>query len=305
MTTIADHLNWRVKGWLHRRRLRAVLNTAPIAARNDGVILFSMIGTRVVMPYLVAAKTLAAGLGRGRFMLLDDGSLTDADRALIAHHLDSPIIISIRDVYTGPCSPGGTWERLLTILDLRADDYVIQFDSDTLAFGAMPELIEAVDANRSFTLRGDADAEVHLSQWFGALGYDGSGHVQGHAEAAMGDVAAPGIGAPMYVRGCSGFAGFARAKSGRALAEAFSIEMDRLIGRERWSRWGSEQVTSNFVIANEPDPLLLPYDRYLNFWGQTLPDTAAFVHFIGTCRFKGLTYLNATTNRIAALERAA
>ena len=59
------------------------------------------------------------------------------------------------------------------------------------------------------------------------------------------------------------FAGFAPSGEGRRIAEAFSREATALLGAERWAQWGSEQVTSNFVIANQPDPLLLPYDLSL------------------------------------------
>src|SRR5690606_29874106 len=80
----------------------------------------------------------------------------------------------------------------------------------------------------------------------------------------------------------------------RALAEAFSCEAARLLGDERWARWGSEQVTSNFVIADEPDALLLPYDHYIYFWNEGVPSDVRFVHFIGSCRYLGNIYIDAT-----------
>ena len=74
------------------------------------------------------------------------------------------------------------------------------------------------------------------------------------------------------------------------------------MGARRWAEWGSEQVTSNFVIANEPNPLLLPYDRYLNFWNADLPGDARFAHFIGTYRFHRGAYAGATRKAISALK---
>src|SRR3546814_1079040 len=68
-------------------------------------------------------------------------------------------MVSIDDVDTGPCPRGGCWERLLTLLDMRADAYVIQLDSDTIALGDIPEVVEAITSNRSFTLLGDPDSE--------------------------------------------------------------------------------------------------------------------------------------------------
>jgi hypothetical protein len=304
--SIAEHLNWHVKQWWHRRLSRGVLATPPIVPRDDGVILFSMIGTAVLLPCLIAMKSLHRHLGRGRVVILDDGTLTAADRGVLAQHLGDPQILAIGDVATGPCPTGGTWERLLTILDLRDRHYVIQVDSDTVTLGDLREVRAAIDAGRDFTLRGEATAQIRTAAEIAAerVGIDPTDsrlHVQDAAEAAIGSVPASGDTPVRYVRGCSGFAGFAPGGPGRALAEQFSLAMDRAIGRDRWARWGSEQVTSNFVIANGRDPVLLPYDRYLNFWNAPLPPDPAFVHFIGTYRFHGMAYLRATRQVIADL----
>src|SRR3546814_16530957 len=105
-------------------------------------------------PYLVAAKSLHHHLKRGRMVIMDDGTLTDRDRSLLRQHLDNPQIISIRDIDTGPCARGGTWERLLTILDLCADAYVIQLDSDTVTIGPVPHIQKETAVNSSFPLLG-------------------------------------------------------------------------------------------------------------------------------------------------------
>lgn len=294
---------------LFHRRIRTVLDTPPVVPHDDGVILFSMMGTRVLLPYLVAAKSLHANLGRGRFVILDDGTLDDADRAVLAAHLGEPRIIRIADVDTGDCPRGGTWERLLTVLDLRRGDYVIQFDSDTVTLAAVPEIVAAIDAGRSFTLRGDAHAELLPLPAIAARNPpqahrdNPAAHVQGAIESVMDEVTIPKRDTPAYVRGCSGFTGFAPGDEGRALAEAFAREAARLLGARRWAEWGSEQVTSNFVIANEADPLLLPYGRYLNFWNEDLPGDARFAHFIGTYRYHRGAYAAAARAAIAALSR--
>ena len=310
--SLAEHLNWHVKQRLHRRLARRVLQTPPIPRSDDGVILFSMIGTSVLLPYLVSVKSLRQQLGRGHAVILDDGTLTAADRAVLAHHLNDPRIIAIGDVDTGPCPRGGTWERLLTLLDLRADSYVIQADSDTVTLGDLAEVRAAIDGGRDFTLRGEAGAEIRAGS---DLARDAAGvdprcealHVQDAAEAAIGSVTIPGYDSFRDVRGCAGFAGFAPGGPGRALAESLSLAMDAAIGRAKWSQWGSEQVTSNFVVANGRAPMLLPYDRYWNFWNAALfgrarlASDAAFVHFIGTYRFHSDAYLAATRTAIDRL----
>ena len=289
----------------HARRARAVLDTPPAIPNDDGVVLFSMIGTKVLLPYLVAAKSLQARLGCGRFVILDDGSLTSADRGLLDAHLGNPEVRHIAAVNTGPCPRGGTWERLLTLLDLRRDAYVIQLDSDTVTIGAVHEVAAAVRTGASFTLRGGSDAEiVPLTEAaIRARAAEPNSHVQAAIEQALDRVAIPGRDALRYVRGCSGFAGFCKSGEGRGLAELFSQEAQRLLGARRWAEWGSEQVTSNFVVANEGRATLLPHERYFNFWNAGVPDDVRFVHFVGTYRYHGGVYDQATAAALAFLNR--
>ena len=111
---------WRSKleATRHAEAITGILQTPPIAARQDGVVLFSMIGTAVLLPYLVAVKSLHHELDRGRIAILDDGTLTAQDKAILAHHCSDPEIMRIQDVVLGEFPKGGTWERLLTILCL-------------------------------------------------------------------------------------------------------------------------------------------------------------------------------------------
>lgn len=305
MVDLAEHLNWWWKSRRHARLARGVLDTPPIRPRDDGVVLFSMIGTAVLLPYLVAVKSLHRHLGRGRVVILDDGTLTQADRATLRHHCGEPQIIPIAAVDTGPCPRGGTWERLLTILDKRADDYVIQLDSDTVTRGPLPDVLAAIEEARSFALRGEADARLlPVGEFAAALppALKSPGpplHIQKATERQL---AALDLFDWRYFRGCSGFAGFAPSKGGRALAERFSVAMESRLGAARWREWGTEQVTSNLVLANEPNPLLLPYDRYLNFWNATPPADARLVHYVGTYRFHGKHFLRDTRAAIAELS---
>ena len=305
-----QHLARRVIRKLRERRFdraaRAVLATPPIVPRDDGVILFSMIGTRVLLPYLIAIKSLHAQLGRGRIVILDDGTLTAGDRALLAVHLGDPEVRAIHTVDTGPCPRGGTWERLLTILDLRREAYVIQLDSDTVTTGAVSEVAAAIGAGRSFTLAGGDDAVLlplaDIAARSNGRPAPARMHVQEALERAIDRIVIPGRTGLRYVRGCSGFAGFAPDPSGRALAEAFSAAAQGLLGAQRWAEWGTEQVTSSFVVANEPDPLLLSHDRYHNYWGEPGLGEAVFVHFVGTCRFDRGIYRRTALAVIAGLR---
>lgn len=293
-------------GWSHERAAQDIMDTAPIVGADDGVILFSMIGTAVLIPYLVAVKSLHLHLQRGRIVLLNDGTLTAADRAILARHCDNPVILEKPDIDPSPCPRDNCWERLIAILDRRRDAYVIQLDSDTVTTGPVPEVLTAVNANRSFTLAGGHDEAQHgfrtaraIASIFHADGPT-TDHVQAQAEAAMATL--PNADDVHYIRGCAGFAGFARSDTGRSLVTAFSKAMDERLGGT-WRQWGSEQVASNFVIANDPDPVQLPYDRYVNHWEELLPRNPAFIHFIGTYRFRRGNYSRYSKAAIAALGR--
>ncbi|WP_230772635.1 hypothetical protein [Sphingomonas sp. Leaf4] len=307
MASLGEHLNWHWKQWRHRRLARGILTTPPAIVRDDGVVIFSMIGSAVLLPYLVAVKSLLHHLGRGRVVILDDGTLTPADKGVLAAHLGNPRIVAIDDVATDPCPRRDVWERLLTILDLRARDYVIQLDSDTVTLGPVAEVAAAIDAGRSFTLLGEGDARLMPVAAFVATRRpvdprSPATHVQDASETVLDRIDVPGRESLRYVRGCAGFAGFAPSDDGRGLAESLSLEMDRIIGVSQWRRWGSEQVAANFVVANDPDPVLLPYARYFNFWNERVPGGAAFAHFIGTYRFHGTAYLRATRDAIRQLH---
>lgn len=300
-----EAISRKAGGWAHERAAQGILNTPPIVPQDDGLILFSMIGTAVLLPYLVAAKSLHHHLPRGKVVLLDDGTLTAEDRDVLALHCGDPHILDKAKVDTTPCPRNNCWERLISILDLRSDHYVIQLDSDTVTTGPVPEVAAAINANRSFTLAGGVDeaqygfrSAAELSRIFHANGPT-TDHVQAQAEAAMKTL--PDGDRSRYIRGCAGFAGFARHNDGRATVARFSAAMDERLG-DIWRQWGSEQVASNWVIANDPDPLQLPYDRYINHWDEPMPDDPAFLHFIGTYRYRWGNYARATKAAIHRLK---
>ena len=308
MDTLADRGLRKLRELHFNRTVRAVLAAPPVRAVDDGVVIFSMIGTRVLLPYLVAAKSLHARLGRGRFAILDDGTLTAADKVTLTLHLNQPELRSLSAVNVGDCPRGGCWERLLTLLELRRENYVIQLDSDTVTLGPVDEIALAIDQGRDFTLRGEASSAWlpvdSFSADFAAL--PPAAHVQAKIEALLPQVAAAagGLshgGLSHYVRGCAGFAGFASGGPGRELADGFSRAAAAQLGPEVWAQWGSEQVMSNLYIANEGEPLLLPYARYLNFWNEPIASEAAFVHFVGTFRYHRGAYAAAARAAVAEL----
>ena len=66
MAQLIDRALRKLREYRFLRGCRAVLATPPARTRDDGVVIFSMIGTKVLLPYLVAAKSFQSRLGRGR-----------------------------------------------------------------------------------------------------------------------------------------------------------------------------------------------------------------------------------------------
>lgn len=307
---LIDLLPFRLRSRIAQRRhdaaCRPVLGTAPIVPEADGLVIFSMMGTAVLLPYLIAVKSLWSHLRRGRVVILSDGTLTADDRAVLAHHCGNPQIIDIADVDTSGFPTGGTWERLLTILDMRRDAYVIQLDSDTVTLGPPDVVAQAIEANVSFTLLGGAEWEIgaRTCSTFAppaTIPATAENHIQTRMERVMAQIA--DADSLHYIRGCSGFAGFSRGTGGRELAGHFAREMQRLLGAQAMHEWGTEQVTSSFVIANDPGAVLLPYRHYGNYWGEPWDADCRFMHFVGAHRHDGSAYRDATAAALALMDR--
>lgn len=307
---VLDFLPFRLRSSIEQRRhnavCRPVLDTAPVRPCDDGLILFSMMGTAVLLPYLVAVKSLWTHLRRGRVVILSDGTLTRNDRAVLAHHCGDPQIIDIAQVDTTGFPVGGTWERLLTILDMRRDAYVIQLDSDTVTLGRPDVVADAIEANTSFTLLGGAEWAIGAQSCTqfappSRVPESAQGHIQTRMERVLAQIA--DADRLRYIRGCSGFTGFARGTGGRALAGHFAREMQRLLGVGAMHEWGTEQVTSSVVIANDPGAVLLPYRQYGNYWGDPWDRDCRFMHFVGAHRHDGSAYRDATTAALAMMDR--
>jgi hypothetical protein len=88
----------------------------------------------------------------------------------------------------------------------------------------------------------------------------------------------------MYLRGSSGFTGFARDAIDRNFVEDFYHKASVLMG-PRWREWGTEQIASNYCVANSPDSFGLPKPKYMNWERQPIPDDVSLLHFLGYCRF--------------------
>jgi hypothetical protein len=251
----------------------------------------TMLSHADVVMYLVTIKSLYRQLGEGSFVVVNDGTLTNKDIEILHHHAGSLEIYDVRDISTEPCPQGGCWERLLTVVGLSSDSYVIQVDSDTLTLDAIPEVVESYRSNRSFILgskTGRTIAALSKAPEKIPPSAAGSQHVQVLAEQKF--VHIDNASNRRYVRGSAGFAGFSRGAFSRRQVEDFSVAMADLLGRVKWSEWGSEQVASNYILANSPEAAVLPYPKYSCFLADFDPAATVFLHFIGIHRFSQGVY---------------
>lgn len=271
-----------------------VLQSAPLRVRGTSPLLLSQLCHRDVTAYLLALKSLYLEVGQGQVVVIDDGSLVADDLAVLRHHVPGIAVMDIGSIDTGRCPRGGTWERLVKIIELSAENYVIQFDADTLVSGAIPEVVDCWRRNRSFLLGTDVGQQIGTAAEAGRMAqgwlnkFAATGISLGvQAEAVLDSL--PDAQARKYVHASSGFAGFAKGGFCLPDLEAFSIWMrDRL--QQRWDEWGSEQISSNYILANAPNVDVLPFDRYACFEPHIPPSERPFLHFIGAYRFNDGLY---------------
>lgn len=283
---------------------RALLRTPPIHSSDHSLTLVSMLCHGEVVMYLLAVKSFCGQLGRNpKVVILDDGSLTKTDYAILHTHLPDVRIVSLSEVTTDRCPKGSCWERLLLIGDLAKDSYVVQLDSDTLTTESIAEVAQCIDANRSFTLLGDGsypEIEPMLSACRRSKTNMGT-MVQAVCERSFDQL--PESASLKYVRGNAGFTGFAKGSIVRENIIWYS-DLMRRIAREQWDEWGSEQVTSNLLIANSLDAHVLKFPKYLSYWAHDdiAYQDASFIHFIGPYRFSHGFYVRSARKVIAALQ---
>jgi hypothetical protein len=265
------------------RQTRAILQTRPMPVVPSALSILSMVSNNDVPMYLLSMKSLYARLGHGHLIAVVDRDMPAATRGQLSEHFPGIEFVVLEDIDVGPCQRGGTWERLVYLLERTRDGYVIQVDCDTLSFGAdLQEVADCVAANRAFTLSGGEREIVSLPEAARRARAIDHPYVGMAAESLFDRY--PGAEGLRYVRGSSGFAGFAKGGFSRAQIEDFHIQMERLLPT-RWTEWGTEQCASNFAVANSPDAVVLPFPKYANFDHHHDPALSSFLHFIGAYRF--------------------
>lgn len=285
-----------------------ILGTAPLHLQGDSPLFLSMVCHRDVAAYLLAIKSIYQGIGQGRAAVINDGSLTSGDSAILDHHIPGLELLDIATIETAACPRGGTWERLVKIIELSRRHYVIQLDADTLVSAAIPEVVECWQENRSFLLGTGSGRAVSpapdtarmVQGWIKTSGWTELS-VGVKAEASLDKL--PGAERRSYVHASSGFAGFACGAFRMADLEWFSTHMSEMLGAQHWREWGSEQIASNYILANAPGAAVLPFPRYACFEPHLEHSDHAFLHFIGAYRYNDGIYRRKAAEFISRYNR--
>ncbi|MES2878590.1 MAG: hypothetical protein V4713_09220 [Pseudomonadota bacterium] len=280
----------------YSQAVKKILSTAPVNAGAMKFILLSMVHQRDVLSYLVAVKSFVRFANPGRIVVVCDPSMTAVDREILKKHVPQ-IELRSAEEFTHPRIPrGGCWERLYAISEYVVDNYVVQLDADTISIHLLDEVVDAIKQNDGFVLgeipnqklmtlaQTSTSAWAHPSQ---------SNHIQAAVERSIKEVGLPSNN--LYVRGCAGFTGFPVNQDMRQLLIEFSTCMQSKFG-SRWAEWGTEQITSNYLVANARNTRVLPFPKYAT--PNKTNNLSVFVHYIGLLRFKSSRYARDTKKTI-------
>ncbi len=295
------NLRNKINYFRFNRAAKAILQTPSVTYESGSpVVCVSQVCHRDILMYLVAIKSFVRFVIPRKVYVLDDTSLKEEDKKIIREQIGNVEIIPITHIGNKKCPIGGCWERLLFISDCAKDSYIIQLDSDTLTAKDVTEVAESVRDNRSFTLATWVGQQIEpMKEACQNVKSSKSSHVQIVSEKNFDRI--PGYERLKYIRGCAAFAGFAKGSFSREEVEEFSLMMNKIIGTV-WPNWGSEQLTSNYIVANCPSAMALPYPKYAGFNPERSYKESSFLHFMGTYRFKNSVYMEMAKDAIRGLR---
>ena len=243
-----------------------------------------MVAKNDVQMYLLSLKSFYARIKRGKVIAIIDRDLPTSSREVLLKHIPSVEFVILEDIDTGTCQRGGTWERLVYILDHTRDEYAVQLDCDTLTFGTdISEVSQCLENNIPFTLGTGGNPIVTMREAAAEARKETANYIGLVAERLFDQF--PNADKLKYVRASSGFAGFAKNGFPRQSIETFHAKLAELLGA-RNTEWGTEQCASNFAIANSPNAVVLHRPKYANYNPANVPKNVAFLHFFGTYRYK-------------------
>lgn len=300
-------MSFRVKNLIKKSffnmRCKKILSTPSIKIVGNDPIVISAVNHLDLEMYLVAIKSFYKQLGQGRVCILDDGTLSLKDKDLLKYHIRGVEIYDAGEIGPNKYCRDISWKRLALVCDLNKEGFVIQLDSDTIIRKNINEIEDCVKKNTAFILGTKGSQKIEpmtmicerVEKW---PDYD---NVQVIGERNFKKI--NGYKSKNYIRGGGAFFGLPKKSILWHEVEGFYDEMQRIIG-DKWYRWGSEQLTVNYFVANLPQALVLPYPKYASFFLEHLENLAdsSFLHFVGTDRFKKGYYIKYTREFIRNLR---
>jgi len=298
---------WTMMRWLNKRRktrfyqlTAGIMTTPPMPVVDAPWAIISMVSNSDVQMYILAMKSFYRQLGKGKIIAIVDRDMPAGSRHTLERHLPGIRFAILEDIDTRSCQRGGTWERLLYLIDHSQNEYAIQLDADTLTFGTdINEVVHCVKNNIPFTL-GNAGRPIEKMSAIAPNAREMTSNYIGIVAERLFDQY-PGAEKLKYVRASSGFVGLAHRGIGREAIEDFHRNMEGLLGA-RWREWGTEQSASNFAVANSLGAVVLPFPKYANFTPWSQRGKTSFFHFIGSYRYHDDYFANCALKVIEELN---
>lgn len=280
---------------LYLRNVGCVLETRPLKPGNLPFIALSMVHQRDAIAYLVAIKSFARYANPERVVIICDPTIGEHEKSIFKSHIPHVELRSAIEFREPRIPTGGCWERLSAITTYSPESYVVQLDADTVTLDQIPEVTLPVTQKNGFVLGEKRNQPIMtLDEASSRAMKSTSHHIQALSEQVLADA---GLNGAFYIRGCAGFTGFPPDSAMREKFFDFSLKMAAKTG-QRWSEWGTEQVTSNYLVANATETRILPYPKYSTPFRHE--EVGAFQHFIGEIRFRDRSYEKAS--QLAILE---
>jgi hypothetical protein len=282
---------------LYLRNVDRVLETPPLKPGKLPFIALSMVHQRDVISYLVAIKSFARFTNPERVVIVCDPTIGEHEKGVFKSHIPHAELRNAVEFRDPRIPVGGCWERLSAITTYSPESYVVQLDADTVTLDTISEVTLPVMQQNGFVLGEKRNQEIlTLEEASKRAMQSTSKHIQALSEQVLADA---GLNGSFYIRGCAGFTGFPADSDMRDKFFDFSEKMAAKT-LKRWSEWGTEQVTSNYLVANAAGTLILPYPKYSTPFRQE--DVGAFLHFIGEIRFRSRAYEKASLQAMSSFH---
>ena len=283
-----ERFNWQI---------RSIRETPPMPVIDAPWSIVSLLGrpNPDIFMFILSMKSFYRRLGKGKIIIITDPETLTKHQRTLERHFPGIAFEMTCNIDPAPCQRGGCWERLVYLIRRSQEEYVIQMDSDTLVVGDdTKEVIQCIHRNLSFTYADNGWSIKTMAAISREAKAKNSNYVGDVLEARFSDW--PDADRLNYVRGSAGFSGFAKGTFAISDLEAFHQQMAKSLG-PRWQEWGTEQSASNYMIANAPGTVILPFPDYATFPLPGHWEQAKFFHFIGSNRFRD-DYFASQGNRI-------